>query len=485
MISPNGYDSAALELTKLSNPEGVANAQRKQAVFNEFAKEPSGQVFNLLRDGQGKKLEPDIIAALSDPRFNPDAAKFVKGVEKYNTWIEQQQRAAEQARQEAIRQEQVRRDAVAQKEAALLKAQQITDKITNFVDNVSFNGIINAVKEKIFIPKQSEPFKAQVDGIVTTWGNEKLTSGAGSTNEGKTSLNSKPKDIYDAYREKGFIPDFISPKYLAENIKLFGTTDWNKLEQDLRWTTYPKEFRKEAYDIAKKNEPPTIRAQTSGDIATTKTIQGMKTYIDWREGRISSSELVKIINSSDAPESDKKIAIYLGIGLSELQNLDFGGNPKVKISPAPSPKKPLILPTTQKTTGSTPKDNSLTISKNTQPSSNSKVVQSVQSRTKGNVGEIIAGANKQKETLIINGNKRIPDILNRETKTIGEVKFVKKQSLTQQIKDDIQFAKDNGFTFELYINGSSTKLSKPLQDAVKRGDIQLKDIFTQQIIVLP
>jgi hypothetical protein len=53
---------------------------------------------------------------------------------------------------------------------------------------------------------------------------------------------------------------------------------------------------------------------------------------------------------------------------------------------------------------------------------------------------------------------------------ITEVKNVKSQGLTKQLKDYLQFAKDTGRDFILKTR-ADTKLSKPLQQAIKNGEI--------------
>jgi RHS repeat-associated protein len=59
---------------------------------------------------------------------------------------------------------------------------------------------------------------------------------------------------------------------------------------------------------------------------------------------------------------------------------------------------------------------------------------------------------------------RIPDILDHEQKIIGECKAVGYICNTQQLKDMIRFAGDNGYKFTLYNNGGN--LSQPIQDSI-------------------
>ena len=56
----------------------------------------------------------------------------------------------------------------------------------------------------------------------------------------------------------------------------------------------------------------------------------------------------------------------------------------------------------------------------------------------------------------------------------SEVKNVAKQGLTRQIRDYIDHAQAEGIEFHLYVPGPETPLSKPLDNAIKAGLIQLK-----------
>ncbi|HEY0015357.1 MAG TPA: RHS repeat-associated core domain-containing protein [Longimicrobium sp.] len=71
---------------------------------------------------------------------------------------------------------------------------------------------------------------------------------------------------------------------------------------------------------------------------------------------------------------------------------------------------------------------------------------------------------------------RIPDGLSQTT--ISEVKNVAKLSYSKQLRDYAEFARKTGRTFELYVRpgANGTKLSGPLQDAVRKGVVTLKFI---------
>lgn len=57
-----------------------------------------------------------------------------------------------------------------------------------------------------------------------------------------------------------------------------------------------------------------------------------------------------------------------------------------------------------------------------------------------------------------------------ESVALSEVKNVSRQGLTSQIRDYLQFSKDNNLRFDLYTN-EETKISTPLQDIIDAGDI--------------
>jgi hypothetical protein len=69
---------------------------------------------------------------------------------------------------------------------------------------------------------------------------------------------------------------------------------------------------------------------------------------------------------------------------------------------------------------------------------------------------------------------RVPDILDRVNKIIGEVKnYSGTVSLTEQIRDDVAFARANpGYTVELHVS-QHTELTAPLRLLVNDGAIKL------------
>ena len=68
--------------------------------------------------------------------------------------------------------------------------------------------------------------------------------------------------------------------------------------------------------------------------------------------------------------------------------------------------------------------------------------------------------------------RRFPDILSDRAKVIGEVKDVAYQYLSSQMKDDIAYAADKGYTFILYVReGAGTTLSSSLRSLEETGAI--------------
>jgi hypothetical protein len=97
-------------------------------------------------------------------------------------------------------------------------------------------------------------------------------------------------------------------------------------------------------------------------------------------------------------------------------------------------------------------------------------------RALGQAGETAAGIIKNTDripSLTGTANYRIPDQLLRSQQLISEVKNVSHLSFTSQIKDYMAFAQQEGYTFELWVRGSTT-FSKPLQEVIDRGQVLLK-----------
>lgn len=67
---------------------------------------------------------------------------------------------------------------------------------------------------------------------------------------------------------------------------------------------------------------------------------------------------------------------------------------------------------------------------------------------------------------MVGGRTRIFDGLN--SVAVSEVKNVKYQPYSQQLKDSLAYAEANGLRFDLYVRGGSspTNLSRPLQEAI-------------------
>jgi hypothetical protein len=75
----------------------------------------------------------------------------------------------------------------------------------------------------------------------------------------------------------------------------------------------------------------------------------------------------------------------------------------------------------------------------------------------------------------VNGRTRIPDGLTNTV--LSEVKNVKSLSYTQQLRDFVKYAQNNGLRVDLYVRpNGGTSLSSTLADAIRNGQIHLKYI---------
>ena len=81
-----------------------------------------------------------------------------------------------------------------------------------------------------------------------------------------------------------------------------------------------------------------------------------------------------------------------------------------------------------------------------------------------------------KATVVVGGRTRILDGLNAQA--VSEVKNVSYQAYTQQLRDSLLYAQQNGLRFDLYVRvgANPTILSGPLETAIRSGDITLKAI---------
>jgi len=82
-----------------------------------------------------------------------------------------------------------------------------------------------------------------------------------------------------------------------------------------------------------------------------------------------------------------------------------------------------------------------------------------------------------KATRVIGGRTRIFDGLNASA--VSEVKNVRYQAFTQQLKDSLAYAQANGLQFDLYVRGGAnpTILSKALKYAIDNTpDFNLRSI---------
>ncbi|MCR4793597.1 MAG: hypothetical protein K5898_00155 [Ruminococcus sp.] len=97
-------------------------------------------------------------------------------------------------------------------------------------------------------------------------------------------------------------------------------------------------------------------------------------------------------------------------------------------------------------------------------------------RSVGKAGEIAAGISKNSrhiESITQTATYRIPDGLDDVNMILSEVKNVKYQGLTNQLKDFLYYSQREGYKFELYVR-PNTQISKPLQDLIDASEIILK-----------
>jgi RHS repeat-associated protein len=79
---------------------------------------------------------------------------------------------------------------------------------------------------------------------------------------------------------------------------------------------------------------------------------------------------------------------------------------------------------------------------------------------------------------IVKGRYHIPDEIDDVRKIVHEVKNTKKLGYTRQIKSFHRYAKSKGYDFHISIRkGNGTRLSKPLQDLERRGEIVFRRIL--------
>ncbi len=94
----------------------------------------------------------------------------------------------------------------------------------------------------------------------------------------------------------------------------------------------------------------------------------------------------------------------------------------------------------------------------------------------GRAGEEAAGITGQKiqiESLTGTADFRVPDQVDRAARVVREVKNVVRLSYTSQLRDYALWAQQEGYAFELTVR-QTTRLSRPLQEAIERGEIILR-----------
>ena len=96
----------------------------------------------------------------------------------------------------------------------------------------------------------------------------------------------------------------------------------------------------------------------------------------------------------------------------------------------------------------------------------------------------ILGTGQNFQRLVGNGIKppyRIPDVLDKATKALGEIKSSKYLSDSGNLKEFITFAKKEGFSFNLYVR-PDTRLSKPLVQRLKDIGAKVYDVVDGRLV---
>ncbi|MFZ2522371.1 MAG: putative toxin [Minisyncoccia bacterium] len=73
------------------------------------------------------------------------------------------------------------------------------------------------------------------------------------------------------------------------------------------------------------------------------------------------------------------------------------------------------------------------------------------------------------------GSSRIPDVLDHNTKIIGEVKNVNYQSFTSQLRDFVSYAQNNSYRFVLTVD-QRTRISQTIQQLGRQIEIIRKTL---------
>jgi restriction endonuclease fold toxin 7 of polymorphic toxin system len=82
----------------------------------------------------------------------------------------------------------------------------------------------------------------------------------------------------------------------------------------------------------------------------------------------------------------------------------------------------------------------------------------------------------EKKPISINDRRRIPDGVNRQTRVLTEIKNVRQLSFARQLHDLADYARQEGLRFDLWVPKGEVQLSRPLQDAIAQGRINLRRI---------
>jgi len=96
----------------------------------------------------------------------------------------------------------------------------------------------------------------------------------------------------------------------------------------------------------------------------------------------------------------------------------------------------------------------------------------------------IIGTGQNFERLVVDGSRapyRVPDLLTRAEKVFGEIKSQKYLSNTGNLKDFISYAKQQGFSFNLYVR-RDTVLSMPLRRELRLIGAKVYNVVDGRLI---
>jgi hypothetical protein len=117
-------------------------------------------------------------------------------------------------------------------------------------------------------------------------------------------------------------------------------------------------------------------------------------------------------------------------------------------------------------------------------STSSTTVTSAAAASRGGAGPVRVGQQGEaavrarydigdKAKITVNGRNRIPDGVKRNV--LSEVKNVRKLAFTRQLRDFLDFCRERGMRFDLYVR-QDVKMTGPLKEAIDVNHINLRYI---------